>query len=77
MLPPDLAACLWRRCRVRRDHVDDLAVLIDSAVYLTLCTGDVDVSFVNKPPIPDAMAAWPGCSQTQKEAPCQQSQQMD
>ena len=43
-----------------RQDLDDLAVLIDGAVQVVPCPGDLDVDFVDEPPIPRCVPAGAG-----------------
>lgn len=41
-------------------HIDDLAVLIDSPIYVAPSTGDLHVGFVDRPTVPNRVTARPG-----------------
>ena len=43
----------------RDEHVDDLAVLVDSAVHVPPHTGHLHVGFIDEPSVADAVPAQP------------------
>src|ERR1035441_154420 len=45
---------------LRHEHVDDLAVLVDSPVDIPPAAGDLHVGLVNEPTVAGAMPTWSG-----------------
>src|ERR1035441_10656970 len=60
---------------LRHEHVDDLAVLVDSPVDIPPAAGDLHVGLVNEPTVAGAMPTWSGRVHQQRREPLDPSEQ--